>query len=106
MGNQVFVSGSTTIQPDGGVAGEDDPYPRATQALKAIEAALQQAGTSMKDVVRTRIFSTNIMDHLDALAKAHFEVFGMIRPVSTAVELSCLVHPDLLFEIEADAVIE
>ena len=60
----------------------------------------------MKDVVSTRIFSMNIMDHLDALAKAHFEVLGMIRPASTAVELSCLVHPDLLFEIEADAVIE
>ena len=106
MGNQVFVSGSTAIQPDGSVAGEGDPYPQASQALKTIAAAWQQAGTSMKDVVSTRIFSMNIMDPLDALAKGHFEVFGMIRPASTAVELSCLAHPDLLFEIEADAVIE
>ncbi len=106
VGNQVFVSGSTAIQPDGSVAGVGDPYAQAVQALKTIEAALQQAGASMKDVVRTRIFSTNIMDHLDALAKAHSEVFGTIRPASTAVEVSRLAHPDLLIEIEADAVIE
>ncbi len=106
VGNMVFVSGSTAIQPDGTVAGVGDPYAQAVQALKTIESALQQAGASMKDVVRTRLFSTDLIDHLDALAKAHSEVFGTIRPASTGVEISRLAHPDLLIEIEVDAVIE
>ena len=106
VGNMVFVSGSTAILPDGSVAGVGDPYAQAVQALKTIEGALEQAGASMKDVVRTRIFSTDLMGHLDALAKAHSEVFSSIRPASTGVEITRLAHPDLLIEIEADAVIE
>ncbi len=106
VGNMVFVSGSTAIQPDGTVTGVGDPYAQAAQALETIEKALVQAGGSMKDVVRTRIFSTDLMGHLEALSKAHSEVFGEIRPASTGVEIARLAHPDLLIEIEADAVIE
>ena len=104
IGNQIFVSGSTAIQPDGTVAGVGDPYAQAIATFRTIEKALQQAGASMKHVVRTRMFSTNVA-HTDAIGKAHAEFFRDIRPASTLVEVSRLVHPDMLIEIEADAVI-
>ena len=104
VGNMIFVSGSTAIQPDGSVAGVGDPYAQTITTLRTIEKALQQGGASMQNVVRTRMFSTSIT-HVDAIGKAHAEFFRDIRPASTLVEISRLVHPDMLIEIEADAVL-
>ena len=104
VGHMVFVSGSTAIKPDGTVAGVGDPYAQTIHTFRTIESALQQAGATMKEVVRTRMFATNL-DHTEAIGKAHAEFFGSIRPASTLVEVSRLVHPDMLIEIEADAVI-
>lgn len=104
VGNMVFVSGSTAIQPDGSVTGVGDAYAQTIAALRTIEKALQQAGASLKHVVRTRMFATNL-DRAEAIGKAHAEFFRDVRPASTLVEVSRLVHPDMLIEIEADAVI-
>lgn len=104
VGNQVFVSGSTAIKPDGSVEGVGDAYVQTVAALRTIEKALQQAGASLTHVVRTRMFATNLA-HTDAIGKAHAEFFGTIRPAATLVEISRLVHPDMLIEVEADAVI-
>lgn len=104
VGNQIFVSGSTSIQPDGSVAGVGDMYTQAMTTLRTIEKALQQGGASMKHVVRTRMFVTDISKS-EAVGKAHAEFFREVRPASTLVEVSRLVHPDMLIEIEADAVI-
>lgn len=104
VGNQVFVSGTTAIRPDGTVAGVGDPYTQMVETLRTIETALRQAGATLKDVVRTRMFATNLA-HTEAIGKAHAEFFGAIRPASTLVEVARLVHPDMLIEIEADAVI-
>ncbi len=104
VGNQIFVSGSTSIQPDGSVAGVGDMYTQAMTTLRTIEKALQQGGASMKHVVRTRMFVTDI-SKTEAVGKAHAEFFRDVRPASTLVEVSRLVHPDMLIEIEADAVI-
>ena len=104
VGNMIFVSGSTAIQPDGSVAGVGDPYAQTIATLRTIEKALQQGGASLQNVVRTRMFATSIA-HVDAIGKAHAEFFRDIRPASTLVEISRLVHPDMLIEIEADAVL-
>lgn len=104
VGNQIFVSGSTSIQPDGSVAGVGDMYTQAMTTLRTIEKALQQGGASMKHVVRTRMFVTDI-SKTEEVGKAHAEFFRDVRPASTLVEVSRLVHPDMLIEIEADAVI-
>lgn len=104
VGNMIFVSGSTAIQPDGSVAGVGDPYAQTVATLRTIEKALQQGGASLQNVVRTRMFATNIA-HVDAIGKAHAEFFRDIRPASTLVEISRLIHPDMLIEIEADAVL-
>jgi enamine deaminase RidA (YjgF/YER057c/UK114 family) len=104
VGNMVFVSGSTAIQPEGSVTGVGDAYAQTIAALCTIEKALQQSGASLKHVVRTRMFATNLA-HTDAIGKAHAEFFRDIRPAATLVEISRLVHPDMLIEIEADAVI-
>jgi enamine deaminase RidA (YjgF/YER057c/UK114 family) len=103
VGQMVFVSGSTAIQADGTVAGVGDAYAQTVAALRTIEKALQQAGASLTHVVRTRMFATNLA-HTEAIGKAHAEFFRDIRPASTLVEVSRLVHPDLLIEVEADAV--
>jgi len=100
----VFVSGSTAIQPDGNVAGVGDPYVQAVETFKTIKNALQQAGARLEDVVRTRIFLTNI-NHFEPVQRVHAELFGSIRPASTVVEVARLVKPEMLVEIEADAII-
>jgi enamine deaminase RidA (YjgF/YER057c/UK114 family) len=105
IGKQIFVSGTTAMQPDGKVTGGGDAYAQTVAALKTIAAALAEGGAAMKDVVRTRVYVTNF-DDFDAVAKAHCAVFGTIRPASTGVEVSRLVSPDMLVEIEADAIIE
>ncbi|MDF0668224.1 MAG: RidA family protein [Nitrospira sp.] len=103
VGAHVSVSGSTAMTPSG-LVGKGDPYTQTIQALKTIETALQQAGTSLADVVRTRIYLTNI-DQWQEVGRAHGEIFGTIRPATTMVEVNRLIDPDLLVEIEADAVI-
>jgi enamine deaminase RidA (YjgF/YER057c/UK114 family) len=101
-GNLVFVSGTTGSDASGKVAG--DTYAQARQALQNIVSALEQAGASAKDVVRTRIYLTDI-GQWEAAGKAHGEVFGEIRPATAMVEVKRLIAPEMLVEIEADAVI-
>jgi enamine deaminase RidA (YjgF/YER057c/UK114 family) len=103
-GNRIHVSGTTATGPDGRIVGPGDPYAQTVQALHNIEAALRAAGASMALVVRTRLFVTNI-DLWGEIGRAHAEVFGRVRPATTMVEVSRLIAPDMLIEIEAEAVL-
>lgn len=103
VGASIAVSGSTAMTPSG-LVGKGDPYAQTIQMLKTIEAALQQAGASLADVVRTRIYMANI-DQWQEVGRAHGEIFGSIRPATTMVEVKRLIDPDMLVEIEADAII-
>ena len=105
IGNQVFVSGSTAVQSDGSIAGDGDVYAQAIAALETIRQALEAGGATLQDVVRTRVYLTNMGD-LQEVARAHCEYFGDIRPASTGVEVTALARPELLVEIEADAFLE
>ena len=104
VGNQIFVSGTTATGADGKVVGLGDPAAQVKQALLNIEAGLKKGGASLKDVVRTRMFVTDIKRWED-FARAHGEVFKDIRPATTMVEVSKLIDGEMLVEIEADAVI-
>jgi enamine deaminase RidA (YjgF/YER057c/UK114 family) len=104
VGPFVFVSGCTAATP-GGLVGKGDAYAQAVQSLKTVEAALKQAGATFKDVVRTRMYLTDIARDWEKVGNAHGEVFGDVRPAATMVEVRKLIDPDMLVEIEADAVL-
>ena len=105
VGNQIFVSGTTATDGTGGIVGPGDPIAQTKQILANIASALERAGATLDDVVRTRIFMTDIAQW-EAVGRAHGEVFGTIRPACTMVEVARLIAPELLVEIEADAVLE
>ncbi len=104
VGQVIHVAGTTGVDADGAVVGPGDAAAQTTQALRIIEAALGELGASMRDVVRTRIYVTNI-DDWEAIGTAHGAFFRDIRPAATMIEVSRLIDPALLVEIEAEAII-
>jgi enamine deaminase RidA (YjgF/YER057c/UK114 family) len=104
LGNMIFVAGTTATDQQGQLVGRGDIYKQTVQALQNIERALVNAGAGLRDVVRTRMYVTNI-DKWEEVAGAHGEYFHDIRPVTTMVEVSRLIDPGVLVEIEADAIV-
>ncbi|MCZ7555125.1 MAG: RidA family protein [Bacteroidia bacterium] len=104
VGNMVFVAGTTAVNEYGEVVGRADSYEQARYAFEKIERALKEAGAELKHVVRTRMYLSDIRCW-ESVGKAHAELFADIRPAATMVEVNHLIHPDLMVEIEVEAVI-
>jgi len=103
-GDQVFVTGTAAVNPDGTVHAPGDGYQQALKCLRIIERALSEVGARLDHVTRTRMFVTDI-DRWEEYGKAHAEVFGAHPPTTSMIEIRRLIHPDMLIEVEADAVV-
>ena len=105
VGNVIHVSGTTAIDAEGRVVGKGDPYRQTVQILQNIQRALVKAGATLQDVVRTRTYVTDI-SRWEEVGRAHGEFFGSVRPATSMVEVKALIDPDMLVEIEVEAIVE